>query len=102
MAVLRWILAAAGIALWGMAAWANGEIVFGRRYRDAEQRPSFAYYVGGLFAALGLWAIPLHGPRVFRVCLGAWVVMGLLDIGTLGYLVLPLFIRAKAPERKED
>ncbi len=93
MTLLRWILAAAGICLWGMAAWGNGEIVFGTRYRDAEQRPSFAYYVGGLFAALGLWALPLHGPRVFRLCLGAWVLMALLDLGTLGHLVLAFFVK---------
>ncbi len=93
MTLLRWILAAAGIALWAMAAWGNGEIVFGRRYRDSEQRPSFAYYVGGLFAALGLWALPLHGARVFRACIGAWILMGILDLGTLGHLLLPLIAK---------
>lgn len=100
MLALRWILAVAGLAGWAMAAWGNGEIVFGRRYRDAGQRPSFAYYVGGLFAALGLWALPLHGPRIHWVCIGAWFVMALLDVGTLGHLVL-LFFAAPA-ERKDD
>ena len=88
MTVLRWILAVAALGFWGMAAWANGEIVFGKRYRDVEPRPSLVMLVGGICAALGLWALPLEGPRVHLVSVGAWVLMALLDAGTLGFLPL--------------
>ncbi len=74
-----------------MAAWANGEIVFGKRYRDAERRPSLVMLVGGISAALGLWALPLQGVRVHGACFLAWLLMALLDVGTLGFLPLALW-----------
>ncbi|HJW09275.1 MAG TPA: hypothetical protein VJ483_06540 [Holophagaceae bacterium] len=91
MIIFRWILAVACLGIWAMAAWANAEIVFGRRYRDAERRPSLVMFMGGIFAALGLWALPLQGTRVRATCLAVWLLMALLDMGTLGSLLLGLW-----------
>jgi hypothetical protein len=87
-----------------MAAWSNGEIVFGKRYRNAEQRPSLVMFMGGIFAALALLALPLQGPKVRGSCLIAWLAMALLDVGTLGSLPLMVWsaFRGKVSGKKEE
>ena len=89
MVIIRWILATACLGFWAMAAWANAELVF-RRAREGERRPSMVMFTGGICAALGLWAMPLQGPRVRGACLAAWLLMALLDAGSLGFLPLAL------------
>lgn len=86
MFYLRWCLALLCFGLWAAAAWANGEILFGKKWREAERRPSMVMFIGALFAALALKALPYPLPRATSI--SVWLLLSLLDAGSLGFIPL--------------
>lgn len=88
MTILRWSLAILAFGLWAAAAWSNAAIVL-KTYAEDERRPSMVMFMGALFAALALRAMPFD-PGRWKV-LGAWLALALLDAGSLGFVLLFLW-----------
>lgn len=89
MVLLRWCLALLALGLWGALAYGNAYLVFSKRWRNQERRPSMVMLVGALLAAIFIKLLPI--PLLPGVSWGLWLLLSLLDLGSLGGLILAGF-----------